>query len=135
MPIPFLRATDISPIALLSDNVLGGPKLDDSGSIAVEAIQELFTSDAQSKKGRNRQTEVLIFSYSLSLSLSFCAFGFYTVFHSLSLSLFLSSLSCISLLLPLPLPPRACQGLPLTPLITQERRVQQEFSSRCSTYY
>ncbi|XP_027097083.1 serine/threonine-protein kinase 1-like [Coffea arabica] len=58
VPIPFLRATDISPIALLSDNVLGGPKLDDSGSIAVEAIQELFTSDAQSKKGRNRQTEV-----------------------------------------------------------------------------
>ncbi|KAL3511032.1 hypothetical protein ACH5RR_030433 [Cinchona calisaya] len=56
--IPFLRATDISPIALLSDNVLGGPEPDDSGSIAVEAIQELFTCDTQSKKGRNRQTEV-----------------------------------------------------------------------------
>ncbi|CAI9096450.1 OLC1v1032604C1 [Oldenlandia corymbosa var. corymbosa] len=58
VPIPFLRATDISPIALLSDNMLGGSQLEDSGCIAVEAIQELFTSDAQLKKGRNRQNEV-----------------------------------------------------------------------------
>ncbi|KAK0573440.1 hypothetical protein LWI29_008036 [Acer saccharum] len=49
--IPFLRATDISPIALLSDNVVGAMQRDDSGTVAVEAVQELFTSDGQSKKG------------------------------------------------------------------------------------
>ncbi|KAG9146418.1 hypothetical protein Leryth_011707 [Lithospermum erythrorhizon] len=58
VPIPFLRATDISPIALLSENVLGGWQRDHSGNIAVEAMQELFAGDAQSKKGRTRQNEV-----------------------------------------------------------------------------
>lgn len=76
VPIPFLRATDISPIALLSDNMLGGSQLDDSGNIAVDAIQELFTGDAQSKKGRNRQNEVrrlpvLLLLPSLSQPLTF----------------------------------------------------------------
>ncbi|XP_059655676.1 serine/threonine-protein kinase 1 isoform X2 [Cornus florida] len=58
VPIPFLRATDISPIALLSDNVLGGWHQDDGRTIAVEALQELFTGDGQSKKGRRGQNEV-----------------------------------------------------------------------------
>ncbi|CAH9115022.1 unnamed protein product [Cuscuta europaea] len=58
VPIPFLRATDISPIALLSENVLGGWQRDDSGHIAVDAVQELLTGDAQLKKGRSRQNEV-----------------------------------------------------------------------------
>ncbi|XP_060215087.1 serine/threonine-protein kinase 1 isoform X2 [Lycium barbarum] len=58
VPIPFLRATDISPIALLSDDVLGDWQRDDSGQIAVEAMQELFSGDPQSKKGRSRQNEV-----------------------------------------------------------------------------
>jgi len=53
VPIPFLRATDISPIALLSDNVLGN-----SGTVDVEALQELFTGDGQLKKGRRGQNEV-----------------------------------------------------------------------------
>lgn len=66
MPIPFLRATDISPIALLSDNVLGGIQRDNGGSSTVEALQELFTGDGQAKKGRQRQNEV---TCSLSLSL------------------------------------------------------------------
>ncbi|MFS7992889.1 putative protein kinase STE-STE20-Pl family [Helianthus anomalus] len=57
VPIPFLRATDISPIALLSENVLGSQHVDNVGNVAVEALQELFTSDAQSKKGR-RQNEL-----------------------------------------------------------------------------
>ncbi|KAL6538782.1 hypothetical protein OROMI_025108 [Orobanche minor] len=57
VPIPFLRATDISPIALLSENVLGGRQQDNSGNIAVEAMQELFSGDAQPKKGRSRQNE------------------------------------------------------------------------------
>ncbi|XP_009786232.1 serine/threonine-protein kinase 1 [Nicotiana sylvestris] len=58
VPIPFLRATDISPIALLSDDVLGDWQRDNSGKIAVEAMQELFSGDSQSKKGRSRQNEV-----------------------------------------------------------------------------
>ncbi|KAM7487511.1 hypothetical protein LguiB_024995 [Lonicera macranthoides] len=58
VPIPFLRATDISPIALLSGDVLGGFQCDNGGNIAVEAMQELFTGDGQSKKGRSRQNEV-----------------------------------------------------------------------------
>lgn len=59
VPIPFLRATDISPIALLSENVLGGWPGDSTGSIAVEAMHELFSGDSQPKKGRSRQNEVL----------------------------------------------------------------------------
>ncbi|KAL5761612.1 hypothetical protein ACOSP7_017876 [Xanthoceras sorbifolium] len=58
VPIPFLRATDISPIALLSDNVVGAMQLDDSGTVAVEALQELFTGDGQSKKGRRGLNEM-----------------------------------------------------------------------------
>lgn len=57
MPIPFLRATDISPIALLSDNVFGGKQRENSGMVAAEALQELFAGDAQSKKRRG-QNEV-----------------------------------------------------------------------------
>ncbi|XVE85727.1 hypothetical protein DITRI_Ditri17bG0114100 [Diplodiscus trichospermus] len=57
VPIPFLRASDISPIALLSDNVLGGMQPDCSGTVAVEAVQELFAGDGQSKKGRRAQNE------------------------------------------------------------------------------
>ncbi|KAH0897424.1 hypothetical protein HID58_046992 [Brassica napus] len=58
VPIPFLRATDISPIALLSENMIGGMQQDGNGSVAVEALQELFTSDPQSKKGRRGQNEM-----------------------------------------------------------------------------
>lgn len=61
VPIPFLRATDISPVALLSDNVLGGMQQDNRGAVAVEALQELFTGDGQSKKGRRGQNEVSLF--------------------------------------------------------------------------
>lgn len=62
VPIPFLRATDISPIALLSENMIGGMQQDGNGSVAVEALQELFTSDPQSKKGRRGQNEVQLIS-------------------------------------------------------------------------
>ncbi|KAL4574334.1 hypothetical protein LXL04_021163 [Taraxacum kok-saghyz] len=56
VPIPFLRATDISPIALLSENVLGleSQDLDNVGNVAVEALQDLFTSDGLSKKPRRQ---------------------------------------------------------------------------------
>ncbi|XP_017427206.1 serine/threonine-protein kinase 1 isoform X2 [Vigna angularis] len=58
VPIPFLRATDISPIALLSDNVLGGLQQDTGGTGTVEALQELFSGDGQSKKGRRALNEM-----------------------------------------------------------------------------
>ncbi|GMI99858.1 hypothetical protein like AT1G69220 [Hibiscus trionum] len=58
VPIPFLRASDISPIALLSDNILGGMQQDSTGTVAVEALQELFAGDGQPKKGRRTQNEV-----------------------------------------------------------------------------
>ena len=60
VPIPFLRATDISPIALLSDNVLGGLQQDTGGTGTVEALQELFSGDGQSKKGRRGLNEVTL---------------------------------------------------------------------------
>ncbi|OVA00826.1 Protein kinase domain [Macleaya cordata] len=58
VPIPFLRATDISPLALLSDNMLGSRQQDSSGSITMEAVQDLFSGDGQSKKGRRGQNEM-----------------------------------------------------------------------------
>lgn len=58
VPIPFLRATDISPLALLSENVFGDES-NNSGSISLESLQELFNSE-QSKKVRRGQNEVSI---------------------------------------------------------------------------
>lgn len=56
VPIPFLKATDISPIALISDNIYGEGEPDHSGAIALEAIQELYNGgslgDGQLRKGR-----------------------------------------------------------------------------------
>ncbi|KAG4403216.1 hypothetical protein AAZX31_01G056500 [Glycine max] len=65
VPIPFLRATDISPIALLSDNVLGGIQQDTGGTGTVEALQELFSGDGQSKKGRRGLNEQMPFPPSI----------------------------------------------------------------------
>ncbi|KAK3200650.1 hypothetical protein Dsin_024065 [Dipteronia sinensis] len=45
-----LRATDISPIALLSNNVVRAMQRDDSGTVAVEVLQELFTGDGQRRR-------------------------------------------------------------------------------------
>ena len=59
VPIPFLRATDISPIALLSDNVLGGIRYDNSGTVAAEALQELFSGDGPSKRAEGYKTRLL----------------------------------------------------------------------------
>lgn len=58
VPIPFLRATDISPIALLSDNVLGNMQQSSNQTVAVEALQELFAGDGQLKKARRVQNEM-----------------------------------------------------------------------------
>lgn len=58
VPIPFLRATDISPIALLSDNVLGNIHQGSNQTVAVEELQELFAGDGLSKRARRVQNEV-----------------------------------------------------------------------------
>ncbi|KAL5217356.1 hypothetical protein ABZP36_018040 [Zizania latifolia] len=58
VPIPFLKAIDISPLALVSDSVavngLAGSNTNDS----LEAVRELFSGDGQTKKGRKGQNEV-----------------------------------------------------------------------------
>eukprot|EP01018_Ginkgo_biloba_P013706 Gb_30197 [translate_table: standard] len=56
VPIPFLKATDISPIALISDNIYGEGEPDHSGAIALEAIQDLYNGgslgDGQLRRGK-----------------------------------------------------------------------------------
>ncbi|KAL4361690.1 hypothetical protein GQ457_04G010800 [Hibiscus cannabinus] len=58
VPIPFLRATDISPIALLSDNFLRGMQQDFSATVALGPLQELFAGDGQTKKCRRAHNEM-----------------------------------------------------------------------------
>jgi hypothetical protein len=94
VPIPFLRATDISPIALLSDNVLGGIQCDNSGTVAAEALQELFSGDGPSKKGRRIQNEVITPNPSPSLPIK---------------DIFV--LMCLFYMLQMPLPPGVYQRL------------------------
>ncbi|XP_078179839.1 protein kinase superfamily protein isoform X2 [Carex rostrata] len=60
VPIPFLKAIDISPLALVSDNILGDKMLGSTGNAALEAVRELFSGDGQTKKGRKGQNEVLL---------------------------------------------------------------------------
>lgn len=55
VPIPFLRATDISPLALLSENMVSGRQ--GNSTVAMETVQELFSGDGLSKKGRKGQNE------------------------------------------------------------------------------
>ncbi|XP_068657269.1 serine/threonine-protein kinase 1 [Aristolochia californica] len=59
VPVPFLKATDISPLALLSDNLLGTREPSAGGTIGLEAVQELFNSE-QVKKGRRGPAEMPI---------------------------------------------------------------------------
>ncbi|KAJ4974470.1 hypothetical protein NE237_007644 [Protea cynaroides] len=66
VPIPFLKATDISPLALVSDNVLGSKQQGNSDIITMETIQELFSGDGQSKKGRRGQNEIPLPSSALA---------------------------------------------------------------------
>lgn len=63
VPIPFLRATDISPLALISNNILGEEQAGDGNAVALEAIQELYNGgglgDAPPKRGRKPQASEL----------------------------------------------------------------------------
>lgn len=54
VPIPFLKAIDISPLALVSDDRVSGA----SSNAALEAVKELYSNDGQTKKGRRGQNEV-----------------------------------------------------------------------------
>ncbi|KAI4964344.1 hypothetical protein ZWY2020_005905 [Hordeum vulgare] len=58
VPIPFLKAIDISPLALVSDSVAGNGPAGSSTTDALEAVRELFSGDGQAKKGRKGQNEV-----------------------------------------------------------------------------
>ncbi|EMS50568.1 ABC transporter B family member 25 [Triticum urartu] len=57
VPIPFLKAIDISPLALVSDSVAGNGPAGSSTTDALEAVRELFSGDGQAKKGRKGQNE------------------------------------------------------------------------------
>ncbi|KAJ6835344.1 serine/threonine-protein kinase PAK 3 [Iris pallida] len=57
VPIPFLKAIDISPLALVSDNGVGDRGVGTS-NVALEAVKELFSGDGQTKKGRRGQNEM-----------------------------------------------------------------------------
>ncbi|KAM0951365.1 putative protein kinase STE-STE20-Pl family [Dioscorea sansibarensis] len=57
VPVPFLKAIDISPLALVSDNFTGEvPGTSDDA--ALEAVKELLSGDGQTKKGRRGQNEL-----------------------------------------------------------------------------
>ncbi|KAK1643974.1 hypothetical protein QYE76_061779 [Lolium multiflorum] len=58
VPIPFLKAIDVSPLALVSDSVAGNGPAGSSTTDALEAVRELFSGDGQAKKGRKGQNEV-----------------------------------------------------------------------------
>ncbi|OEL15005.1 Serine/threonine-protein kinase dst1 [Dichanthelium oligosanthes] len=57
VPIPFLKAIDISPLALVSENGAGNGLAGSSTNDALEAVRELFSGDGQAKKGRKGQNE------------------------------------------------------------------------------
>lgn len=99
VPIPFLRATDISPIALLSDNVLGGMQQDTCGTKTVEALQELFSGDGQSKKGRRGINEVTVCNCALNTIHLHCAL------------LMITYIDLLTDMQHMPLPPSICQRL------------------------
>lgn len=100
MPIPFLRATDISPIALLSDNVLGGMQQDTGGTGTVEALQELFGGDGQSKKGRRGINEVTVCVFVHSSCIIVCC-----------ALVIVTYIDLLTVMQQMPLPPSICQRL------------------------
>jgi serine/threonine-protein kinase 24/25/MST4 len=52
VPIPFLKATDLSPIALTFDRIFTDGRSDRSGNVAMEAIQDLYVSEGPVRRGR-----------------------------------------------------------------------------------
>ncbi|KAG0467623.1 hypothetical protein HPP92_019203 [Vanilla planifolia] len=58
VPIPFLKAIDISPLALVSESIASDRESGQRGSAAIEAVKDLVGGDGQSKKGRRGLNEV-----------------------------------------------------------------------------
>lgn len=67
VPIPFLKATDISPLALISNGIFGEEKGGDGNAVVVDAIQELYNGgglgEAPQKRGIKPQTNEVYLRY------------------------------------------------------------------------
>ncbi|XP_031479622.1 serine/threonine-protein kinase 1 isoform X2 [Nymphaea colorata] len=69
IPVPFLKATDISPLALVSNHISSSESRAGS-NFALEAIQELYNGESQSKKGRRSQNNEIPLPTSVSQRLA-----------------------------------------------------------------
>lgn len=59
VPIPFLKATDLSPIALTFDRIFtDGRPADRSRNVALEAIQDLYVGEGPVRRGRKVSNEM-----------------------------------------------------------------------------
>lgn len=58
VPIPFLKATDLSPIALTFDRIFTDGRSDRTGNVALEAIQDLYVSEGPVRRGRKVSNEM-----------------------------------------------------------------------------
>ncbi|CAN6448409.1 unnamed protein product [Victoria cruziana] len=70
IPVPFLKATDISPLALVSNHVSRVNESRAGSNFALEAIQELYNGEGQSKKGRRSQNNEIPLPPSVSQRLA-----------------------------------------------------------------
>ncbi|KAI5073302.1 hypothetical protein GOP47_0011315 [Adiantum capillus-veneris] len=74
VPIPFLKATDISPLALISNDTFGEEKGGGGNAVAIEAIQDLYNGggfgDTPQKRGRKPQASELPLPASVQKRLS-----------------------------------------------------------------
>ncbi|KAH7433304.1 hypothetical protein KP509_07G063100 [Ceratopteris richardii] len=74
VPIPFLKATDVSPLALISNGIFGEEKGGGGNTVALEAIQDLYNGggfgDPLQKKGRKVQVNELPLPASVQKRLS-----------------------------------------------------------------
>lgn len=52
VPIPFLKATDLSPIALTFDRIFTDGRSDRNSNVALEAIQDLYVGEGPVRRGR-----------------------------------------------------------------------------------
>ncbi|KAF3779713.1 Serine/threonine-protein kinase [Nymphaea thermarum] len=70
IPVPFLKATDISPLALVSNHISRSSESRAGSNFALEAIQELYNGESQSKKGRRSQNNEIPLPTSVSQRLA-----------------------------------------------------------------
>jgi hypothetical protein len=58
VPIPFLKATDLSPIALTFDRIFTDGRSDRNSNVALEAIQDLYVGEGPVRRGRKVSNEM-----------------------------------------------------------------------------